>query len=409
MGLFWNSLFPIISIGVVCLKVAASDIVTITEPLVVTKDEDFSSRQTTLQCSSSVQHEYCCWSIPDVGDCHCREKSCQKGVKVTSDEKVCSITIDHSQKDITIAGSWSCTLLHDVMDRRGGNATSELFVVDLNETPTINKLFENELSLATKAEYECDVSSRAPNHEIQWLLDQEVIGHSANVQLNLSREDFNKSLTCSIQHKNHQNEPIGKPLQSQLNLIMDLDPKVFNADQVDSHVYEFEAESWPRIDFLRITSNEGQFELFAYNLSCRCYTRPEHSQSWFVQDLLWTSVSSARSHFSITFKPNISTVHKTLSLEMGNAKGGTTKHVLELKNDVSIIPSIISKSSSVSYIVAAVVTIIVICIAVVLICKFKRQISEFFQCGEYQVPPDDDPLDAEEKAEKKKLPTESDF
>ena len=94
---------------------------------------------------------------------------------------------------------------------------------------------------------------------------------------------------------------------------------------------------------------------------------------------------------------------------MGNAKGGTTKHVLELKNDVSIIPSIISKSSSVSYIVAAVVTILVICIAVVLICKFKRQISEFFQCGEYQVPPDDDPLDAEEKAEKKKLPTESDF
>ena len=133
MGLFWNSLLPIISIGIVCLKVAASDIVTITEPLVVTKDEDFSSRQTTLQCSSSVQHEYCCWSIPDVGDCHCREKSCQKGVKVTSDEKVCSITIDHSEKDITIAGSWSCTLLHDVMDRRGGNATSELFVVDLNE------------------------------------------------------------------------------------------------------------------------------------------------------------------------------------------------------------------------------------------------------------------------------------
>ena len=133
MRLFWNNLFPIISIGIVCVKVVASDIITITDPLVVTKDQDFSSRQTTLQCSSSVQHEYCCWSIPDVGDCHCREKSCQKGVKVTSDEKVCSITIDHSEKDITIAGSWSCTLLHDVMDRRGGNATSELFVVDLNE------------------------------------------------------------------------------------------------------------------------------------------------------------------------------------------------------------------------------------------------------------------------------------
>ena len=104
----------------------------ITDPLVVTKTEDFKSRQTTLECSSTQPHEYCCWNTPEISDCQCREKKCVQGVQVSSDENVCKVTIDHS-KAINMAGLWSCTLLANVLQSEGSNATSELFIVDLNE------------------------------------------------------------------------------------------------------------------------------------------------------------------------------------------------------------------------------------------------------------------------------------
>ena len=284
------------------------------------------------------------------------------------------------------------------------------------QIPNIQKLFEDELSISTEAKYECLIQSKAPNQDIHWYLNNEIIGQASRIELNLTRKDFNKSLSCSVQHKNNENEPIGGPLKSSnVNLILDLDPQILNVDKVDSNIYELQTESWPPIEFLRIVSN-NQIEIFVHNLTCHCFTRPDHSQSWFVQEIIWkrnllqasNSGQQARSHFSITFKPNISTVHKTLNIEMGNSKN-TAKHTLEFKNDVSIIPSMI-KSSSITYIIVSVTIIVIICtIAIVLICKFKRQISEFFQCGEYHVPQDDDPLDNEEKAEKKKLPTESDF
>ena len=99
-----------------------------------------------------------------------------------------------------------------------------------------------------------------------------------------------------------------------------------------------------------------------------------------------------------------------MNIEVGNSHA-SVKQFLEL-NETEVNPSVMSlQSNSLTYIIGSVVTIVILCIAVILICVYKRKISEFFQCGEYQVPPDedDDPLDTEEKAEKKKLPTESDF
>ena len=115
--------------------------IVITEPIVVTKTEDFKSRQTSLECSSTQPHEYCCWNTPEISDCQCREKKCVQGVQVSSDEHVCKITIDHSEA-MNMAGLWSCTLLANVLQNEGSNATSELFLVDLNEVCHDNTYLE---------------------------------------------------------------------------------------------------------------------------------------------------------------------------------------------------------------------------------------------------------------------------
>ena len=96
--------------------------------------------------------------------------------------------------------------------------------------------------------------------------------NSPSVELELTRKDFNKSLTCSIQHLDTKTKPIGEPLKNHINLVLKLDSLVVEVIQTDINQYELTTETWPIIDYLRIMA-ETKIEIFAYNLTCQCYTR----------------------------------------------------------------------------------------------------------------------------------------
>ena len=102
--------------------------------------------------------------------------------------------------------------------------------------------------------------------------DIQIMENSPSVELELTRKDFNKSLTCSIQHLDTKTKPIGEPLKNHINLVLKLDPLVVEVIQTDINQYELTTETWPIIDYLRIMA-ETKIEIFAYNLTCQCYTR----------------------------------------------------------------------------------------------------------------------------------------
>ena len=141
------------------------------------------------------------------------------------------------------------------------------------QSPIITKLSKNELSVSSKAKYGCESSSKSPHQEITWYLDDiQIMENSPSVELELTRKDFNKSLTCSIQHLDTKTKPIGEPLKNHINLVLKLDPLVVEVIQTDINQYELTTETWPIIDYLRIMA-ETKIEIFAYNLTCQCYTR----------------------------------------------------------------------------------------------------------------------------------------
>ena len=91
----------------------------------------FSPTETVFDCTSSQRHLYCSWKSPQLTKCD--EKVCSlNGVKILSDQLYCNLTIQHQGANVN-AGTWTCQLYYFTEENAIANATTELFIVNVNE------------------------------------------------------------------------------------------------------------------------------------------------------------------------------------------------------------------------------------------------------------------------------------
>ena len=91
----------------------------------------FSPSETVFDCTSSQRHLYCSWKSPQLTKCD--EKVCPlNGVKISSDQLYCNLTIQHQGSNVN-AGTWTCQLYYFTEENAIANATTELFIVNVNE------------------------------------------------------------------------------------------------------------------------------------------------------------------------------------------------------------------------------------------------------------------------------------
>ena len=112
----------------------ASFEIEISRAQVAIKNGSFSPARTVLDCNSASQkHVYCCWIAPQMKDCKCDEKDCPlDGVSVTSDQRKCSLTIEHQDASAN-SGQWTCQLYKFAPEVKIANASTELFIINVNE------------------------------------------------------------------------------------------------------------------------------------------------------------------------------------------------------------------------------------------------------------------------------------
>ena len=112
----------------------ASFEIEISRAQVAIKNGTFSPARTVLDCNSASQkHVYCCWIAPQMKDCKCDEKDCPlDGVSVTSDQRKCSLTIEHQDASAN-SGQWTCQLYNFAPEVKIANASTELFIINVNE------------------------------------------------------------------------------------------------------------------------------------------------------------------------------------------------------------------------------------------------------------------------------------
>ena len=112
----------------------ASFEIEISRAQVAIKNGTFSPARTVLDCNSASQkHLYCCWIAPQMKECTCDEKDCPlDGVSVTSDQRKCSLTIEHQDASAN-SGQWTCQLYNFAPEFKIANASTELFIINVNE------------------------------------------------------------------------------------------------------------------------------------------------------------------------------------------------------------------------------------------------------------------------------------
>ena len=105
--------------------------VKISQAKVAIQNGTFSPAETVFECTSSQRHLYCSWKSPELTKCD--EKVCPlNGVKISSNQHNCSVTIQHQGSNVN-AGTWTCQLYYFTEENTIANATTELFIVNVNE------------------------------------------------------------------------------------------------------------------------------------------------------------------------------------------------------------------------------------------------------------------------------------
>lgn len=146
----------------------ASFEIEISRAQVAIKNGTFSPARTVLDCNSASQkHVYCCWIAPQMKECKCDEKDCPlDGVSVTSDQRKCSLTIEHQDANAN-SGQWTCQLYNFAPEFKIANASTELFIINVNEVPLIRQTtpaieFVETPHVTKEAQFECVSSTEAP-------------------------------------------------------------------------------------------------------------------------------------------------------------------------------------------------------------------------------------------------------
>ena len=141
-----------------------------------------------------------------------------------------------------------------------------------------------------EAQFECVSSTKAPLEKYQWYFKNNLVSSDQRLRLNLTRQDFNKSLRCIIQKKINATHQIGDAIAKK-DLIMNMNPIVIEKRRVDKGTYEILVESWPMPNFVRVSLVEecdNQCVIYKlvkhkYVMDTSPYLQPEDN---FVQDIV---------------------------------------------------------------------------------------------------------------------------
>jgi len=375
---------------------------------VAIKNDTFFPTKTVLECKSNTQkHVYCCWRSPQLEECKCDEKECPlNGVTVSSDKRKCSVTIEHQDEDANAnAGRWTCQLFNFQGDVKTANASTKLFIINVNEVPLIRQTtpaieFAETPHVTKEAQFECVSSTKAPFEKYQWYFRNHSIAFDGkNIRLNLSREDFNQSLKCIIKKGLNATYHVSDSV-AQKDLILNMNPKVISIKRKKEGSYRLLVESWPMPNFIRVSSVEecnNQCVIYKlvkgkYVVDKSPYMKPENN---FVQDIiLEEQVYGAKMRINLILNierlTNLSEIFVSVGndLNVANAKIDLLQYQgppgYQLTSD-----SKLDQSSFVVTIIIVAVTTVSIVVGIILLVLFRQEISESFKCGVYLVPHDD--------------------
>lgn len=407
----------------------ASFEIEISRDQVAIKNGTFSPARTVLDCNSASQkHVYCCWIAPQMKDCKCDEKDCPlDGVSVTSDQRKCSLTIEHQDASAN-SGQWTCQLYNFAPEVKIANASTELFIINVNEVPLIRQTtpaieFVETPHVTKEAQFECVSSTEAPLEKYQWYFRNRSVSTSRNLRLNLTRKDFNESVKCVIQKMFNTTHHVVNSV-AQKDLILNMTPKVIDMRRLKDGNYEITVESWPMPKFVRVSSVEGcdnQCVIYKlvkgkYMMDKSPYLKPEDN---FVQEIvLKGQVYGAKVRIDLVFNSDRLKDFTTVFVSIGNDLNVANvkidllhhqgPHGYQLASDSNL-----DQSSFIVTIVIVGVTVLSLVTGLILLVVFRQQISESFKCGVYLVPHDDEDLadDQEKKIGKTHncIPPETEF
>jgi len=407
----------------------ASFDIEISQNQVAIKNDTFSPAKTVIDCNSTSQeHQYCCWVTPQLKGCDCDEKDCPLvGVSVTSDQRKCSVTIEH-QESSGNSGQWTCQLYNFKAKEKNANASTELFIINVNEVPLIRQTtpaieFVETPHVTKEAQFECISNTTAPLEKYQWYFRNRLISSNRNLRLNLTRTDFNESVKCVIQKLINATHPIGQSV-AQKDLILKMTPKVIDMRRQKDGNYEITVESWPMPRFVRVSSVEecnNQCVIYKlvkdkYMMDKSPYLKPEDN---FVREIvLKGQVYGAKVRIELVLNAVRLQDFKNLFVSIGN-----DLNVANVKIDLLhsqgpsgyqlASDSNLDESSFIVTVVIVGVTILSLITGIILLVVFRQQISESFKCGVYLVPHEDEDLTAEDQEKKigktNGIPPETEF
>ena len=360
----------------------------------------------TLECSSQVAHQYCCWTGPGLEDCSCDEKNCPIEARVESDQQRCQLTLKHPA---LYKGDWSCDL-YFIKQGIQKNATTQIFVLNKGDEPEILPLFTQELVLdqdkeSVPVEFDCHSSNASPWQSFRWFLAGHLISNKKVVQFDLKRNNFNQSLECEIEQRTKASGGQVLVSKGQVTLSFSMNPMIKNIFRHEKFQYEIQVESWPKPNFVRISAVEE------CNNQCVIYERQEGKYVMNTSPYLDTSSlikdisvqqaeSGAKVIIRIALQPNQSQAIEELYIGVGNnINEATAKIDLKSQNDQALQMG----GGQDMTLIILIVCLIIICVVILLALAihFRTFIWESFKCGVYLVPPEEDEEEIEKGQEGK--------
>ena len=284
------------------------------------------------------------------------------------------------------------------------------FLTLILQSPDIVSLVTKEVVLDQgkdniQVEYECDLKeSHSPWQTYQWFLAGHLFSNIKTAKFNLTRNDFNQSLKCQIQQKTAASGGQMHLSERETWLKFSMSPMIRAMEKLDNYQYSIEVESWPLPDQIRISSDEEckDHQCVIYNRSNDKYTM---STSPYLETYHLVKQVSFRHHGA--------KLEVNLSLQPNQSQGALDALYVNVVNDINEVTAKVdiqrlnadqvlrmSAGQEFTYIILIVV-LVTVCIVILLALAihFRTFIMEYFKCGVYFVPAEDEEAEEIEKGQ----------
>ena len=196
-------------------------------------------------------------------------------------------------------------------------------------------------------------------------------GENSNfIRLNLTRSDFNESLTCQITKKIDTFDPIGPSILAKTFIKMSMNPVITDILRLKEAHYEIEAESWPAPNFVRISAVpncDNNCVIFKMvNGQYLMDTSPYLQEASFVEDIVVKEqVYGAKVRINLLLNRNQTKDIRQVYVGVGNDLNVATAKI-DMLSDVPQNLTSDHASSSQSSLTLLIVTICVVLVLLVI-------------------------------------------